>query len=251
MLTMTQVKDIRKMYFEEGKNISQIARETGHDRKTVRGYINKDDWNEEPPKVKKEATFPKLNPYKQDIDTWLIEDKKARRKQRHTAKRVYDRLVKKHKDDFDCSYRIVAEYVSVKKKEIFGEQKGFLPLEHIPGEAQADFGDADFYENSRLHSGKYFNLSFPNSNKGYTQVYKGENQECLFEGLKTIFEHIGGVPTRIWFDNASTMVTKVMKGGGRNLTDDFLRFKEHYRFEAAFCNVDAGHEKGNGKCMIM
>jgi transposase len=41
------------------------------------------------------------------------------------------------------------------------------------------------------------------------------------------------------------MVTKVMKGGSRNLTDDFLRFKEHYRFEAAFCNVDAGHKKGN------
>jgi transposase len=245
MLTMTQVKDIRKMYFEEGKNISEIARETRHDRKTVREYINKDDWNEKLPKVKKEAAFPKLNPYKQDIDTWLTEDKKARRKQRHTAKRVYDRLVKKYKDDFNCSYRTVAGYVAIKKKEIFGEKKGFLPLEHIPGEAQADFGDAQFYENGKLYSGKYFNLSFPNSNKGYTQVYKGENQECLFEGLKTIFEHIGGVPTRIWFDNASTMVTKVMKGEGRNLTDDFLRFKEHYRFEAAFCNVDAGHEKGN------
>ena len=104
-------------------------------------------------------------------------------------------------------------------------------MEHIPGEAQVDFGDADFYENGKLHSGKYINLSFPHSNKGYMQVFK-ERQECLFEGLKTIFEHIGGVPTRIWFDNASTMVTKVMKGGNRSLTDDFLRFMEHYRFEA-------------------
>ncbi len=57
MLTMTQAKDIRKMYFEEGKNISEIARETGHDRKTVRGYLDKDNWNEEPPKVKKEAAI--------------------------------------------------------------------------------------------------------------------------------------------------------------------------------------------------
>ena len=114
MLTMTQVKDIRKMYFEEGKNISEIARDTGHDRKTVRGYLDKDNWNEELPKVKKEATFPKLDPYKQEIDTWLTEDKKARRKQRHTAKRVYDRLVKKYKDDFNCSYRTVAGYVALK-----------------------------------------------------------------------------------------------------------------------------------------
>jgi transposase len=245
MLSMTQVKDIRKMYFEEGKNISQIARETGYDRKTVKKYLDKDDWNKELPKVKKEPAFPKLDPYKTDIDTWLSEDKKARRKQRHTAKRIYERLVEKYKDDFDSSYRTVAGYVAIKKREIFGEDKGFLPLEHIPGEAQADFGDADFYENSRLYSGKQLTLTFPHSNKGYTQVFKGENQECLFEGLKTIFEHIGGVPSRIWFDNASTIVAKIIKGGSRTLTDDFMRFMEHYRFEAVFCNVDAGHEKGN------
>ncbi|SHJ22235.1 Transposase [Lutispora thermophila DSM 19022] len=245
MLSMTQIKNIRKMYFEEGKNISQIARETGHDRKTIREYIYKDNWNKGLPKVTKGLAFTKLEPFKADIDAWLNEDKKARRKQRHTAKRVYDRLVEKYKNDFNCSYRTVAAYVAIKKKEIFSERKGFLPLEHIPGEAQVDFGDADFYENGKLYNGKYLNLSFPYSNKGYTQLFKGENQECLFEGLKTIFEHIGGVPTRIWFDNTSTIVTKVIKGGGRTLTDDFLRFMEHYGFEAVFCNVDAGHEKGN------
>ena len=149
-----------------------------------------------------------------------------------------------YKDDFNCSYRTVAAYVAMKKKELFSEKNGFLPLEHVPGEAQVDFGDADFYENGKLYNGKYLNLSFPYSNKGYTQLFKGENQECLFEGLKTIFEHIGGVSPKIWFDNASTIVTKVIKGGGSNLTDDFIRFMEHYGFEAVFCNVNAGHEKG-------
>jgi transposase len=242
---MTQIKDIRKMYFEEGKNVSQISKETGHDRKTIRGYLNKEDWNRDLPRVKEKPGYPKLDPYKPDIDRWLMDDKRARRKQRHTAKRIYERLAEKYKYDFNCSYRTVAGYVAEKKKEIYGEKKAYLPLEHIPGEAQVDFGDADFYENGKLHSGKYLNLSFPYSNKGYIQVFKGENQECLFEGLKTIFEHIGGVPTRIWFDNASTMVAKVMKGSNRSLTADFLRFMEHYRFEAAFCNVSSGHEKGN------
>ena len=245
MLSMTQIKDIRKMYFEEGKNISQIAKKTGHDRKTVRSYLYKEDWNKELPKLKKEPSFSKLEPFKADIDSWLNEDKKARRKQRHTAKRVYDRLVEKYKNDFNCSYRTVAAYVAMKKKEIFSEKEGFLPLEHVPGEAQVDFGDADFYESGKLYNAKCLNLSFPYSNKGYTQLFKGENQECLFEGLKTIFEYIGGVPPRIWFDNASTIVTRVIKSGGRNLTDDFIRFIEHYGFEAVFCNVDAGHEKGN------
>ncbi len=75
-------------------------------------------------------------------------------------------------------------------------------------------------------------------------LFKGENQQCLFEGLIGIFEHVGGVPIRIWFDNASTMVINVLKEGRRDLTDDFLRFQEHYRFEAAFCNKGAGWEKG-------
>lgn len=246
MLTMTQVHNIRKMYFEEGKNISEIARETGYDRKTVRNYINKDDFSTKPPPPIQKATYPKLAPYKSEIDEWLLEDRKAKRKQRHTAQRVYNRLVQKHGVGFTCSYRTVSGYVAEKKKEIFGKSNvGSLPLEHISGEAQVDFGEAQFYENGTLYDGHYLNLSFPYSNQGYLQMLKGENQECLFEALKTIFEHIVGVPTRIWFDNTSTIVTQILKNGDRNLTEDFIRFKEHYRFQAAFCNPDAGHEKGN------
>lgn len=234
------------MFYEEGKNISQISRETGYDRKTIRLYVNKNDWNEKSIEEQpSKPDYPKLDPYKETIDEWLISDKKARRKQRHTAKRVYDRLKEEFKENFNCSYRTVAGYVAEKKREIFKPKEGFLPLVHIPGEAQADFGDADFYENGVLCNGKYLNLSFPHSNKGYFQLYRGENQECLFEGLISIFRHIGGVPTRIWFDNTKTIVTKILKDGGRDLTDSFLRFREHYGFEAVFCNRDSGNEKGN------
>jgi transposase len=242
---MTEVHNLRKLYYEEGKSITEISKETGRDRKTVRLYLEKEDWNETRPGLLKEVEFPKLDPFKADIDAWLTEDKKAKRKQRHTAKRVYNRLSEKHQENFTCSYRTVAGYVAKSKKEIFSQRAGYLPLEHIPGEAQGDFGDAEYYEDEQLYSGKHLNLSFPHSNQGYLQLFKGENQECLFEGLISIFEHIGGVPPRIWFDNTRTIVTKVLKDGGRTLTDDFLRFSEHYGFEAVFCNVEAGHEKGN------
>lgn len=245
MLTMTQKNDIRKLFYEQGMNISQIARETGNDRKTVRQYINQHNWNT-PPKEKFSVGRPaKLEPFKETIDKWLVEDKKARKKQRHTAKRVFDRLQEIYGDEFDCCYKTVSNYVTARKKEIYSKDVCYLPLEHIPGEAQADFGEADFYENGRLHHGHYLNLSFPYSNQGYFQLFKGQNQECLFEGLINIFNHINGVPHRIWFDNASTMVTNVLKGGSRNLTDDFLRFKQHHGFEAVFCNPQAGHEKGS------
>ena len=242
---MTEVHDIRKLYFEEGQSITQISRQTGRDRKTIRMYLGKEDWNEITPKSLPEDDFPKLEPFKADIDAWLTEDKKARRKQRHTAKRIYDRLGEKYPGSFDCSYRTVCAYIAKRKQEIYGQQPGYLPLEHIPGEAQGDFGDAEFYESSQLCPGKYLNLSFPYSNQGYLQLFKGENQECLFEGLISIFEHIAGVPPRIWFDNTKTIVSQVMKDGGRRLTEDFLRFTEHYRFGPVFCNIEAGHEKGN------
>lgn len=242
MLAMVQIHDIRKLFFEEGKNISQIAKTTGCDRKTVRHYLGKEDWNMSVPETEHEAKYPKLDQYKPEIDSWLTEDKKAKRKQRHTAQRVYDRLEDKYKDEFECSYRTVAGYVAKRKKEIFGKTTASLPLVHIAGEAQVDFGDAEFYENGTLHGGKYLNVSFPFSNKGYLQLFRGENQECLFEGLKTIFEHIGGVPGRLWFDNMSTVVTKVLKEGERNLTPDFLRFMEHHRFESAYCNKNSGND---------
>jgi transposase len=242
---MTEVHNLRKLYYDEGKSITEIAKETGRDRKTVRLYLEKEDWNETQSSSLTRVEFAKLDPFKMDIDNWLTEDKKAKRKQRHTAKRVYQRLVEKYQENFTCSYRTVAGYVAKSKKEIFGQRAGYLPLEHIPGEAQGDFGEAQYYENGQLSGGKYLNLSFPYSNQGYFQLFKGENQECLFEGLISIFEHIGGVPPRIWFDNTKTIVTRVLKDGERTLTDDFLRFSEHYRFEAVFCNVEAGHEKGN------
>jgi hypothetical protein len=83
---MTQIHDIRKAYFEKGKDISQITREFGHDRKTIRAYIQKDDWNQKISSPNKENDFAKLEPSKANIDEWLEEDKKARRKQQHTAK---------------------------------------------------------------------------------------------------------------------------------------------------------------------
>jgi transposase len=245
MLAMVKINDIRKLFFEEGKNVSQIAKTTGCDRKTVRCYLDKEDWNMNVPETECKAKYPKLDPYKPEIDGWLTEDKKAKRKQRHTAQRVFNRLEDKYRAQFDCSYRTVAGYVAKRKKEILGKVTASLPLVHIAGEAQVDFGDAEFYENEKLYSGKYLNLSFPFSNKGYLQLFKGENQECLFEGLKTMFEHIGGVPHRLWFDNASTVVKKILKDGARDLTADFLRFMAHYRFEGAYCNANAGKEKGN------
>ena len=247
MLTMDQLHDIRFRFFVKGENISQIADVLNMDWKTVQKYVDMKDFNEPAPKVASDyRSCPKLDPYKHTIDEWLVEDKQAPRKQRHTAKRVFNRLQREFKDSFNCSYRTVASYYAIKHKELFSGQKdGFLPLEHKPGEAQVDFGAADFYENGKKYSGKYLEVSFPHSNKGYLQLNYGENMECLLEGLDAIFRHIGCVPGELWFDNATTIVSKIIRNGGREITERFERFREHYRFQSVFMNPGEGHEKGN------
>lgn len=245
MLAMDQIHHIRQLYYEQGlTNISEIARQTGLDWKTVQKYVDMTDFNIPDPIPVPKQFCPKLDPFKPTIDQWLQEDRMAPRKQRHTAKRVYHRLRKEAKG-FDCSYSLVAEYVSAKKKELnLRKPQGYLPLIHYPGEAQGDFGSADFYENGLRYSGKYFVLDFPYSNSGYLQLHYGENMECLLESMRAIFEHIGGVPTEIWFDNTKTIVTRIIKENGREVTERFARFQEHYGFRSVFMNPDSGHEKG-------
>ena len=247
MYTMDQVHRIREMYFGQGKNLSEIAETVGCDWRTVRKYVDKTDFSPKPPAAKKEGTrVSKLTPYLCEIDAWLEADRKAPRKQRHTAKRIYDRLREAH-SEFDASYRLVAEYTSTRKKELnLKKAEGYIPLIHHPGEAQADFGTADFVENGKYHKkAKYLVLSFPYSNGGYLQLNYGENLECLLEGLQKIFTYMGGVPTEIWFDNTATIVTEIIRGGGRALTERFRLFAEHYRFKPVFMNPESGNEKGN------
>ena len=112
MIAMDKVHSIRQLFYEQGKSVSAIAAETGHDRKTICKYLDMTDFNTpEPKKEDPENMCPKLDSYKPLIDQWLLDDRKAPRKQRHTAKRVFKRL-QAETEDFDCSYRLVAQYVA-------------------------------------------------------------------------------------------------------------------------------------------
>lgn len=244
MLTMTQAYHIKYLSFHKGENYSEISRETGHDFKTVKKYAEKEDWNESATKERKPKKS-KLDPYKPTIDKWLEEDVKAPVKQRHTAKRIFDRLKEIYGNEFDVSDRTVRNYVSAKKKEIFNKNEGYIPLDHPPGEAQVDFGTSKIYENGKETKAHSLVLSFPQSNVSYEQAFKGENQECLLEGLKRIFEYIGGTPTKIWFDNLSAAVKNLRKKGGRDLVSQFNKFSLHYGFKHNFCNPGKSHEKGH------
>jgi transposase len=96
-----------------------------------------------------------------------------------------------------------------------------------------------------LQEGRKLTVSFPQSNGAYCQVFRGENQECLLQGLQNIMKHMNKVPFRMVFDNLSAAVVHVGRNKERTLSEGFKRFVEHYGIEPVFCNISAGWEKGN------
>lgn len=240
---MEKIANIKFLKSHKGMSLRGIAKETGHCFETVQKFVQMEDFNLRP-KKKHERTS-KLTKYKQLIDEWLKADLEVRVKQRHTAQKIYNRLKELFKEEFNVADRSVRKYVSRRKKELGISDKVFLPLVHHPGEAQADFGEAEFIERGVKWTGFYLALSFPYSNAGFIQVFKGQNQECLLQGLKNIFEHIGGSPAEIWFDNLSAAVKQIRRDGGRDLTEGFQRFMLHHGFNSNFCNPNSGHEKGH------
>ena len=244
MLTMAEVNYIKEMYEKEGLSLREISRRTKRSFQTVQKYAYQEDWSGEKLPNLEAENHPMLEKYIPSIDEWMEEDRKVTRKQRHTAMRIYHRL--QEELGYSGSYSSVRRYVSKKKLVMKLAAEGCLPLAQPKGEGQVDFGECLYYDGQgQERKGWALTVSFPQSNKGYTQLYPAQNQECLLTGLQRVFEHIGGVPPQLKFDNLSAAVVKVLDGGERVLTDGFLRFKLHYRFQADFCNPAAGNEKGN------
>lgn len=236
MLTMSQINDIRDLS-RKGYRISKISSLTGMDRKTIRKYLEQDDFSPEPPVAKTRASI--VTPYLDIITQWLEEDLKHWPKQHHTAKRIHERL--KDEYGFTGSYDSVQKFVKKIRTDI--DTRGTQELVWEPGGGQVDFGEADFYEDTDCERRKYLTVSFPYSNDGYCQVFCGETAECVCQGLQDIFDYIGGVPTLLVFDNATGVGRRVMDK--IHETELFSRFRAHYGFQIRFCNPYAGHEKGN------
>ena len=239
MIKMSKIYSIRQLR-KAGESVAAIAEKEGVSRDTVYKYIKKDDLTPHIPKNSK-AKNSKIEPYKSIIDGWLDEDEKNWRKQRHTARRIWQRLREEHGADLaECT---VSRYVKQEKERRKSKVEQFLDLVWEAGEAQADFGVADFKFNEVKQRMSYFVLSFPHSNVGLAQVLPGENAECVCQGLKSIFEFIGGVPNRIVFDNATGVGRKI--SGGVRTTELFEACAAHYGFTYSFCNPNSGNEKGN------
>lgn len=237
---MTVVEDIRRLD-SQGVSNREIARRLSISRDTVAKYTNIEDFSPTPPTPTKRPGIKALDGLDVIINGWLEDDKKRPRKQRHTGRRVFDRLVAEY--DYTGSYSTVSRYIKLWRQNHRHLSDGYIELTWTPGVAQVDFGQAEAIIAGQRMTLHILVVTFPFSNMRFVQAYRGETAECVCHGLRTIFEHIGGVPRQLIFDNA----TGVGRRTGTTIIESklFSAFKLHYRTSARYCNPYSGNEKGN------
>ena len=182
----------------------------------------------------------KLERFLPIIHEILEQDRQSPKKQRHTAPRIFDRLVAEHQ--YDGCYTIVKDAVRVCKQR---QAEVFVPLSHRPGDAQADFGEATIILRGEKTKVAFFVMTLPYSDAIFCQVFPRECTETFQEGHKRAFAFLGGAPRRISYDNSKIAVAKITGGRGREATAEFLRMESHYLFEHHFCRVRRPNEKGH------
>jgi hypothetical protein len=169
-----------------------------------------------------------------------------RKKQRHTAKRIYDRALVEIPELCCINERTMRSIVAAERTAIYTDKECFLDLNHPGGEAQVDFGEIDIYKDGKLIKAHEFVMTFPASNAGFCQVTYSETMEAVCETMEKIFEHIGKVPNRIWFDQMAAASLRQKNAAGNAIPNPrFHRFAAHHGFDIVFCNPHSGNEKGS------
>ena len=228
---------IRERVLRKGVSKRQILRETGMHWKTLEKILEHPfppSYQRSKPPVKS-----KIGPYLKRIREILETDKSMPKKQRHTAKRIWERLEKE--EGFTGKYTIVKDAVREIKKT---SKEVFMPLKQPPGEAQVDFGQAVCKMGGILRKVHFFVMCLPYSDAFFIKAYDRECTETFWDGHVRAFNFFGGVPKRITYDNSKIAISKLTGSREREITQGFKELLSHYLFKYHFCLVRRPNEKG-------
>lgn len=234
---------VRRYVLAEGHSKRSACEAFGINWRTMQKMLD----HSEPPGYRRVATprTRKIEPVLPFLEAMLEADRTAPRKQRHTARRIYERLRDEH--GYDGGETTVKDAVRSWRKV---HAQTYVPLSHPPGEAQVDFGEASFYLNGVLTKAALFVMSLPYSDMVFIRAYPRECTESFQDGHVQAFAFFGGVPTRISYDNSRIAVKKFVGPRQRELTDGFLRLQSHYLFKEHFCLVRKANEKGHVENLV-
>lgn len=240
---MELYEQIRKAHEREELSIRALADRFHVHRRDVRAALAS---AVPPPRKPVARAAPVLGSWKATIDGWLEADKTAPRKQRHTARRVWQRLVDEHNAEVGES--TVRRYVAeVRRRRSVPLMEVMVPQHHRLGdEAEVDFGSIHVYLAGLLTELPLFVMRLSASGGGFARAYLNECQAVFLDGHVRGFEHFGGVPERIRYDNLKAAVVKVLRGRTRIEAERFILLRSHYGFDSFFCQpgLKGSHEKG-------
>jgi transposase len=235
-------EQIRQEYEHGAGTIRAVARKLGVHRREVRKALASPMPAE---RKTPERERPKLAAAIPFIDAILEADRKAPRKQRHTAHRIWMRL-RREKPEAEVAESTVRQYVRARKAAmgLLGHEI-FVPQSYqFGGEAQVDWyeGWVDFDGEARKTY--VFCMRSMASGGAFHRAYPHANQQAFLEAHELAFAYFGGVFRVLRYDNLKSAVKKILRGHQREETARFIGFRSHWGFASEFCTPGEGHEKG-------
>jgi transposase len=223
----------------EGISRREAARRFGIDPRTVAKMLS----FSVPPGYRRNRppARPKLDPFVGIIDRILEEDKGRPGKQRHTSKRIFERLRDEH--GYGGGLTTVKDYVLAQRQR---QREVFVPLRHDPGHAQADFGEALAVIGGVEREIHFFAMDVPHSDAGFVQAYPAETTEAFCAGHVAAFAFFGGVPASILYDNTKLAVARILGDGTRQRTRVFSELQSHYLFGQSVWSARQGQRQRQG-----
>ncbi len=227
----------------EGLSQREAARRFGIHRTSVRKMLT----FAVPPGYQrsKPPSRPKLDAFTAIIDQILETDLAAPPKQRHTAKRIFERL--RAERGFTGGCTAVKDYVRERRRRT---REVFIPLVHPPGHAQVDFGEALAVIGGEQRKVHLFRLDLPHSDACFVKAYPAERTEAFLDGHNTAFAFLGGVPRSILYDNTKLAVARILGGGERQRTRAFAELQSHHLFLDRFGRPGKGNDKGKVEGLV-
>ena len=239
---MDMIGKVRRMHFRDRISLSDIARRTGLARNTVKKWAKAPVERE--PKYWRDARATKLAAYPQTLERALRADAQRPKRERRTARALHAQL---KAAGYAGGYTGVTDFIRAWRQSQ-GQavaSSAFVPLAFELGEAfQFDWSEEGLVVGGIYRRMQVSHLKLCASRAFWLVAYPGQGHEMLFDAHTRSFAALGGIARRGIYDNMKTAVDKVKKGKGRVVNARFAVMCAHYLFDADFCNVASGWEKG-------